>query len=122
MDVAGLALLKEWVADAAATHADEGDVLAVDDVLAEEHVDGPQVATLDDDGGLAEGAHLGARQVNRQVGEAAAVEDELLGVLRLGDEDRAGEGLAVVAAVADDDADLLLGQQVRGHVAEGATG
>ena len=70
------------IADAVAGHADDDDLRAVDLRFLLEHDQGPLVAALDDDRRLAERLDLLARQVGRQVGEAAVVPDQLVDVFR----------------------------------------
>jgi hypothetical protein len=110
VDVADGALGKEGIADALAGDAEDDHVLSLNLAFLDEDDNGFDVATLGDDGRLAEGGDLFPDEEGGEVGIAVPIPDEAPDLVRGGDEDRAG-GLGEAAVlVSDDDLDLAGGE------------
>jgi hypothetical protein len=112
-------LMRQRVSLAGAWDAYQYDVLALHYVLAQEHVDGPKVAALDNNSYFTHTAYSVLRQIDREVPETTVVEHETFSVLGLPHELGMRDGRLSVSAISYDNGNVDVRQQFRGCTLEG---
>jgi len=84
-------LMRQRVSLAGAWDAYQHDVLALDYVLAQEHVYGPKVAALDNNSYFTHAAYMVLGQIHREIPETTVIEHETFGLFRFARENRGRE-------------------------------